>query len=279
MPKVGLALGGGGARGFAHVGVLKVLEAEGIPIDVIAGTSMGGLIGSLYASGMSARELETESRRMTRTRQLVSLADASLARRGLFKGERIVEYLRERLGARTFSDLRIPAAVVAVDLNDRCQVILDRGSVAEAVRATIAVPGVFVPVLSGSQVLVDGGVLNNVPADVVRAKGAERVIAVGCHGAGETDAFPRFGDHPLLPNAFADTVDILYRSLDTMVSEIARLKLAAAAPDVMILPRIPSDLTSFGGFRRAREAIVAGEEAAREALPAIRRMLETPLSE
>jgi len=272
-PKIGLALGGGGARGFAHIGVLKVLEEARIPVDMIVGTSMGGLIGCLYASGVGAAQLEREALQMARMRRLVSLIDASLPRRGLFKGERIVEYLSERLQAKSFSELGIPAAVVAVDLEKRRQVILEEGSVVEAIRATIAVPGIFTPVVQGDQVLVDGGVLNNVPADVVRNMGAECVIAVGCHGDGESVPFPYLAGRLPLANALVDTVDILYRTVNTMVTEIARLKLAACAPDVMILPDIPADLTTFTGFRRASEAIAAGEESTRKALPAVRRCL------
>ncbi len=274
-PRVGLALGGGGARGLAHIGVLKVLEAEGIPVDLLAGTSMGGLIACLYASGLTAAELEEEALCMTSRRMLFPLTDASLLRRGLFKGQHVVDYLEERLGCCTFDDLQTPAAVVAVDLYRHSEVVLSSGPVTTAVRATIAVPGVFTPVETEGQLLVDGGVLNNVPADVARRMGADVLIAVNVHGAIGGGSFPQYGQGILLPAPIRETLGILYESLQIMIEEIARQKLREAAPEVLLTPDIPPDITPLRGFSHAREVIAAGEVAARSALGQIRDAVST----
>ena len=145
--KLGLALGGGGARGLAHIGVLKVLDREKIAIDVIAGTSMGGIVGALYAAGFSGERIEAEVLRISRSRlELVKLIDLRLGAAGLLGGGRITEMLTALLGADlTFADLRMPFAVTGVDIVSGREVDLSEGNVVEAVRATMSVPGVFPP--------------------------------------------------------------------------------------------------------------------------------------
>ncbi len=272
-PTVGLALGGGGARGLAHIGVLKVLESEGIPVDLLAGTSMGGLIACLYAAGLSAEQLEAEALRMTSRRMLFPLTDASLLRRGLFKGQHVVDYLETILGGCTFADLRLPVAVVAVDLLARREVVLATGPVCEAVRATIAVPGVFTPVETDGQMLIDGGVLNNVPGDVARRMGADVLVAVDVHASLGGGQVPQYGQGMLLPGPIRETLGILYEALQIMVEEIARNRLRAAAPEVLVTPDIPADITPLRGFARAEEVIAAGEAAARRMVGPLREAL------
>ncbi len=179
-PVVGIALGGGGARGFAHIGVLKVLEREGIFPRLVAGTSMGGVIGAMYAAGLSATQMEAEAVKATSRRaDMIRAIDVSVSQTGLVRGARIYDYIAGVIGLETkFSDLRRPLSMVAVDLNTGREVVLHSGRVADAVRATISVPGVFRPVEIGRLRLVDGGMLNNVPVDVVRKMGADVVIAV-----------------------------------------------------------------------------------------------------
>jgi len=218
--KVGLALSGGGARGLAHIGVLKVLEQEGVPIDYLAGASMGGLIAAGYAAGLIPDFLEQEALRMGNIRRLLALADRSLPRRGLFEGQKVRQYLAGHLGDRTFDDLRLPLALVAVDLNGGREVILRDGPVVDAVRATISLPGVFTPVERDGQLLVDGGLLNNLPADVVRQMGADVVIAVdvSTDSGAVSLVIQTLQHHRYLPNGVVDTVDVLYRSRDKLVS-------------------------------------------------------------
>ncbi len=274
--RVGLALSGGGARGLAHIGVLKVLEREGIPIDCLAGTSMGGLIAAAYAAGLSPDFLEQEAMHMGSIRQLLTLAEPPLPRRGLFEGQKVSEYLRNHLGERTFDDLRIPLALIAVDLDGGQEVVLREGRVVDAVRATIALPGVLVPVEREGRTLVDGGVLNNLPADVVRRMGADLVVAVDVASGGSTpplvvEALRR---RRYIPSGLVGTLDVLSRTLVVMMEEIQRHRLAQARPDVVIRPPIPPGVTVLTGFSRAAEIIAAGEQAAREALPRVRALLQ-----
>jgi len=177
-PKVGLALGAGGARGLAHIGVLKALEEESIPIDMIAGTSMGAVIGALYAKLRKANILE----RMvleTNWKQLVRLVDLNLlARKGLVHGQKVKELLSSLIGDVKFEDLEIPLAVIAADAQTSEEIIFNEGSVIEAVRASISLPVIFTPVKWGNRFLIDGGIVNPVPVDVLRNMGAEVVIAV-----------------------------------------------------------------------------------------------------
>jgi NTE family protein len=264
---VGLALSGGGARGLAHIGVLKVLEREGIPVDCLTGTSMGGVIAAAYAVGMSPAEMERQALVMARWRNLLSLADLSLPRRGLFRGDRLLAYFEQHLGQRTFADLATPLALVAVDLNTGQEIILREGPVALAVRATVALPGLLAPVEMDGRRLADGGLLNNLSADVVRQMGAEVVIAVDVSG-GRGDMWQ---NHiRWAPEGVADTLQVLGESIGVMMSAINEQKMKQARPEILIRPDIPAGVNALAGFNRADELIGAGELAAEAALPRIR---------
>jgi NTE family protein len=275
LPKVGLALSGGGARGLAHIGVLQALERAGVPIDMLSGTSMGGVVAAAYASGLTPDFLEQEALRMTSPRRLLSLADPTLPKRGLFEGQKITDYLRDRLGECGFEDLRCPLTLVAVNLNESQAVTLNEGRVIDAVRATIALPGVFKPVEHGEQLLVDGGLLDNLPADVVRQMGADIVIAVDVIAGGHTFSamIQALRERPYIPSGLASTFEVMLRSLDVMMKEINRQRLVEAAPEVIICPDIPSGVSVLVGFSRAGDAIAAGEKATIEALPEIEKQL------
>jgi len=179
-PRLGLVLGGGGARGLAHIGVLRVLERERIPVACVAGTSMGGLIGALYAAGVAIERVEAEVVRLSRVTEQMRLVDFELSAAGLsVRGRRIYNMLAELLGEElTFADLRLPLAMVSVDVRTGRPVTLQGGLVIDAVRATISIPGIFTPVDLGDYRLVDGGVLDNVPVDVAHALGATHTVAV-----------------------------------------------------------------------------------------------------
>jgi NTE family protein len=276
VPKIGLALSGGGARGLAHIGVLKVLERQGIAIDLLAGTSMGGMVAAAYAAGLTPEYMEQEALRMASPRRLLSLADPTLPRRGLFEGQKITEYLADRLGECTFKDLRCPLRLMAVDLEGNRAVILDKGRVTDAVRATIALPGLFKPVEREGELLVDGGLLDNIPAGVVREMRADIVIAVDVvAGNGTFSAMiHRLRDRRYIPNGLASTFEVMFRSLDVMMYEINRRRLAEAAPEVVIRPDIPPGVSVLVGFSRAGDTIVAGEKAAVQALPSIQELLK-----
>jgi NTE family protein len=273
--KVGLALSGGGARGLAHIGVIKVLERENVPIDLLAGTSMGGIVAALYATGLSAREMEEAARRISSPRQLLTLVDRSLPRRGLLQGRKVVEYLAQWLGELTFDQLKIPLALVAADLNGCQKVVLQEGSVLDAVRATIALPGLLAPLEREGQLLVDGGLMDNLPVDIVRQMGADVVIAVDI--ATDQTAVILFAEelhrHPLVPNGLVDTLEVLWRSVDYLTREVNRRVLEEYPPDLLIHPVIPAGVTAITGFTRADATIAAGEKAAIDVLPKIRALL------
>jgi NTE family protein len=176
--KFGLALGGGSARGLAHVGVIQVLEAYNIPIDIIAGTSIGSVVGSLYAAGASIDQLEEAALSMKKSKTFF-LMDLALPHSGLISGKRIEEMLNDlALEDKTFDDLEIPFATVATDVESGAEVILNQGKVIDAVRASISIPGIFTPVKYQDYYLVDGGVVDPVPVDVVQKMGADIIIAV-----------------------------------------------------------------------------------------------------
>nr|HMT20737.1 patatin-like phospholipase family protein [Promineifilum sp.] len=179
-PRLGLVLGGGGARGLAHIGVLHVLEQAGIPIDYLAGTSMGGLVGALFAAGIPFPVVEQEVARLGDVKEQLRLIDVSITSAGLsIRGRRIYNFMADLLGDDlTFADLRLPLAMASVDLKTGRPIVLQGGLVIDAVRATISIPGVFEPVELGDYRLVDGGVLNNVPVDIALDMGATRTIAV-----------------------------------------------------------------------------------------------------
>ncbi len=274
-PKIGLALGGGGARGLAHIGILKVLEREGISIAAIAGASIGGIVGGLYAAGKSTEEIEAEALKRGDIGQIYKLIDLRFMGSGLLKGNRIKKLLGEMLGAETtFADLRLPLAVVTVDYNSGREVVLKDGSVVEAVRATMSVPGIFEPVEKDGYSLLDGGVLDNVPVSAARDLGAEKVIAV--------DVLPNFrlnepGQEPVVPPLKPRRVPREYRQLWhvelIMIAAITEFRLKASPPDVIIRPDLPVDMDVLMSFDRPKEAIKAGERAVEAALPQIRALL------
>jgi NTE family protein len=243
---------------------------------MLSGTSMGGVVAAAYASGLTPEFMEQEALRMASPRRLLSLADPTLPQRGLFEGQKISAYLRERLGERTFEDLRCPLKLVAVNLNDSQAVMLNEGQVIDAVRATIALPGIFKPVERDEQLLVDGGLLDNLPADVVRQMGADIVIAVDVIGDECTFSamIQTMRERRYVPGGLASTFEVMLRSLDVMMKAINSRRLAEAAPDVIIRPNIPSGVSVLIGFSRAGDAIAAGERAAADALPKIKERLE-----
>ncbi len=273
---LGLVLGGGGARGLAHIGILRVLEREGIVVDSIAGTSMGGLVGALYAAGVPVEVVEEEVSRMSSLTEQIRLVDVNISAAGLsIRGRRIYNMMADLLGENlTFADLRLPLAMVSVDIRTGREVILQGGLVIDAVRATISIPGVFEPVELGDYRMVDGGVLDNVPVDVARLQGATRTVAV--------DVLPSFsrnvpGLEPIelglqLPFAPLQLTEV-YHVLMIMLAAQTACRLEQHPPDLLIRPTLPANVTLLSGFNRATEIIAAGEQAAVEALPAIRALI------
>ncbi|MGE5587190.1 MAG: patatin-like phospholipase family protein, partial [Clostridia bacterium] len=222
---IGLALGSGAARGLAHIGVLKVLEREGIPIKAISGASMGALVGGLYAAGMPLVEMEKYALAVTR-RSVLAWIDPIPPKQGFIVGKRIQDLLRSFIGNVGFSELKIPLAVVAADVLTGEEVILRDGDVVDAIRASISIPVVFVPVQLGGRMLVDGGVVNPVPVDYIRALDKSAVsVAVS--------VLPRLErKHVEKPR----TVDIVLNTLDIMQMRLFEFRRDEA--DVVIEPDV-----------------------------------------
>jgi NTE family protein len=250
--KLGLALGGGGARGMAHVGVIRVLEREGIPIDCIAGTSVGSLVGAAYAAGLRGQPLLDMALNF-RWRAIVRLVWPG---RGFVSFDKLESFLVRTIGDLTFAGLGMPYAAVTADLATGEQVVLQEGRVAPVVRASCSVPGIVTPVEVGGRLLIDGGVVNNLPISVVRGLGAEVVVAVGLGSPPGT--YPR---GPLQMGIAA--LDFLLRRAGDDPS----------TADVH-LPIPIWGLGSFLSTARRRQFVALGEQTTEEALPAIRAALD-----
>ena len=272
-PRLGLALSGGGARGLAHIGVLKVLEEAGIQLDYLAGTSMGGVIAAAYAAGLKPDEIEQIAADTSRTRNLLRLADLSLPQQGIFRGERLLTFFEQHLQGRTFAELQIPLTLVAVDLNTGQEVGLREGSVAQALRATVSVPGLLAPVEQDGMRLVDGGLLNNLPVDAARQMGADVILGVDVDW--QDDSTWQAPDH-LKPHSgtIGGLIATLGDSLDVLVRQQRVYKLRNASPEFLIQPDIPAEVTILTGYDRVAELIKQGEEVTRPVLPALEEMLQ-----
>ena len=292
-PRLGLALGSGSARGWAHIGVLQVLREEGVPVDIIAGTSAGALVGAAFALN---RLGQLHERVLSLTmREVYATVELRFSRGGIITGRGIIAEL-EKLGiSGTFADTAIPFAAVATDLLRGAEVWLREGELLSAIHASMAIPGVIAPVRRDGRWLLDGGLTNPVPVSLARAMGADMIIAVALdqdislrHRLPETDHdplevmadyLPRFLAHPLrrvLPDMTRREqtpgyVDVVTGALDIMESQITRARLAGEPPHVLIRPLLPH-IGPFD-FDRGAEIIEAGREAARMALPHIRHLL------
>lgn len=264
---VGLALSSGGARGIAHIGVLRVLQNAGVPIDMLAGTSAGALFGTLYAAGLGLDEIEAFARRLPQTIQLKGrLWDFQIPpRSGIIWGRRTTRYLNQVLGHRAFADLKIPTYVVAADIVSGEQVVFYEGQVAPAVRASLSMIGIFVPAQIGDRFLVDGGAVNPLPVSVLAQQGADIIIGSSVIAGFQEEArFRRqVGGKGL--NFFS----IVSRQMALMEREIIKTRLGPA--NVLIQPRIETFTTM--DYDKAVELIRVGEEAAQEALPRIQALI------
>jgi NTE family protein len=262
---VGLVLSGGGARGLAHIGVLKVFEREGIQIDCLSGASMGGILAAAYAAGFSAADLEAEALGMARLRRLVGLVDRLPPNRGLLAGRKLRTYLTQFLPPElTFAELRIPLALETVDLMTGQEVPLTEGSVLQAAMATSAFPGILPAVEWRGRRLVDGGLLDNLPVDLARGLGAEMVIAVNVGPMPDEAATPhRGGTSGHMPEFMRTAMDAIW----IITNARTWSKLEANWPELLIHPHLSPDIGVFSSFTRAAEIIAIGEEAAERALP------------
>lgn len=248
-PRIGLALGGGAARGFAHIGVIQVLEENGIKPDLVTGTSAGSLVAALYASGKSGGELGALAAGMDEG----AITDWSFPGRGLIRGEALARYVREQTGHKPIEQMKLPLGIVATDLDSGAPILFQRGDTGVAVRASSAVPAVFQPVKIGSREYVDGGLVSPVPVRFARQMGAELVIAV------DISAVPD-------GNATGDVMKMLLQTFAIMGRSINGFELKEA--DVVLKPALPG--VSSADFTARKRAIQAGRDAATAALPALK---------
>jgi NTE family protein len=258
MPAIGVALGGGFARGIAHVGALKVLEEESIPVRMIAGTSVGALIGAAYCSGLTIAELEELSRKV----RFTTFARWTLSRYGFASNDRMVAFLTNTLKTQRFEELRIPLAVAATDFNTGEGAVFRSGSIIDPVRASCAYPGMFLPVEIGGRWLVDGMLSHPVPSRPLREMGAERVLAVHLKGQWSKTTAPRH---------LFDVIGQSFAIAQDMLGPVWR-----SAADLVIEPDVAG--FDYDDFKRAGELIGVGEAAMRHALPEVRRWLESSAS-
>ena len=256
MRTAGLALGGGAARGWAHIGVIRALAEKNVRITHVAGTSIGAFVGAFFATD-ALDTLMASVLRLTR-KQVLSFVASLPSRTGLLKGHHITSFLEQHLGAATLEDCSIPLATVATDLRTAQEVTLTRGNIVEAVRASIAVPGVFTPIFRDTFLLVDGGLVNPVPVSTVRAMGADRVIAV------DLNPVIREGGLSLLQDEQPNMLEILGASAQIIEASLTRTRLAADPPDLLICPDLAH--ISYQEFHRGREIIDLGYQAAMAAL-------------
>lgn len=297
-PVIGLALGSGAARGWAHLGVLRALEAEGVKPEIICGCSIGAFVGAAAASGDLAKL--TSWADALKWQDVLSLLDVSL-RGGLIKGEKLIGFFSRNFVDRDFAELEVRFACVATELHSGREVWLHEGSVAAAVRASIALPGLMTPVIHRGRLLVDGGLVNPVPVSLCRAMGADIVIAIDLGSelvgravrhtsaeaappdeteAGWTDRLlARFGlgmtnsrTDVVLDQALPSLASVINSAINIMQVRIARSRLAGEPADVLISPRVGQ--LGLMDYHRAAEAIAEGEAAVLRIRPLLRFVLD-----
>lgn len=292
---VGLVLGGGAALGVAHIGVIRVLEEENIPIDIVVGSSMGALIAGIWATGKNAKELEAIALEFEKKVNMLKLFDPVIPVSGLIGGHMIKRWLRKHLGDKTFYNTRIPLKIVAYDIKRRHEIVINSGSIVSAIRKSIAIPGVIEPIKEDDQVIIDGGVLNPLPTNVLASLGIKKIIAVNVlqspedvsesydihlHKLNQKKEIPfakapvhyvlfrikRFFGRVFDPNI----ADIIVKSLQATEYVIAQQ--SAQQADVVIHP----DLVGIDWYEldKAAELIKNGELATRQLLPKIKELIE-----
>ncbi|MBS4189107.1 patatin-like phospholipase family protein [Bacillus sp. FJAT-49705] len=251
-PRIGLALGSGGARGFAHLGVIKILKEEGIPIDLIAGSSMGAMVGCFYGAGLNIDRLYKLSKAFKRKYYL----DFTIPKMGFIAGKRVKELIRVFTHGKTLEQLELPVSVVATDLMTGEKVVFTKGLIADAVRASISIPGIFVPEKLNGRLLVDGGVVDRVPVSVVKEMGADIIIAIDV-------------SHVKINTEITTIYDVIMQSLDIMQMELVSHR--EIESDIMIRPRV--EMYSSRAFTNIEDIIRIGEEETRKHIEKIKELM------
>ncbi len=266
--KIGLALSGGAARGLAHIGVLAILEKEGIHIDMIAGTSMGALVGAVYAQRRKAAALK-EQAIYWGARRLSLFSELTLSRAGLIRGRKIEKMLKEILGDVEFKDLHIPFACVATNIDSGEEVVIKQGLVRKGLRASISIPVILKAVRDEGRYLVDGGLLNNVPVDVLHEMGADFIIAVNVTSSAQLLHHEYSADGEKMKTKQPGILHVIMRTMQIVNRRVLDSELTGA--DVTIEPEL--EHVGWGDFHRVPECVLQGELAASDAIPEIKRKL------
>src|SRR6218665_390782 len=253
LPRVGLALGGGAARGFAHIGVIQVLEEAGIKVDLVAGTSAGSLVAALYASGKNGKEMATVAEAMDEG----AISDWAFPTRGLIRGEALAGFVREKTGGKLIEQMKIPLGIVATALADGAPILFRSGDTGTAVRASSAVPTIFQSVKIGAREYVDGGLVAPVPVRFARQMGAELIIAVDISSPPEE-------------KPGSDAIRMLLQTVSIMGRSINNFELRDA--DVVLRPKL--DGIGSADFTARKRSIQFGRETALAMLPQIRQRIE-----
>jgi NTE family protein len=255
-PRIALVLGGGAARGFAHIGVIRALEQEKIPIDMIVGTSVGSLIGAIYASDANSFELEWTAFSLEKDQVFDYGILSAFTSMGFAKGDKLEEFVKSKIPVANIEDLKLPFAAIATDLNRGTRVVLDHGSVAKAVHASSAIPGVFNPVDHQGKLLVDGGVVENLPSSVARERGADIVIAVDI-------------SENVINFNITNLIDVMLQSVTIMSSE--NVKYTRRNADVLITPAVGD--VGMLDFSQKKRCMQAGIEAAQKSMLDIKKKI------
>lgn len=251
-PKIGLALGAGGARGLAHIGVIQVLEEHNIPVDMVAGSSIGSLVGALFAMGHDGKTLA----RFAQLCREKFFYDFTVSKMGIMQGNKIKELLYLITQRKRIEELPLPLTIVATDLTNGEKVLFREGFVAEAIRASISIPGIFVPVKMNDKLLVDGSVVDRVPVSVVKQMGADIIIAVDIS--------------TLKKNVQVNSlIDVMLQSIDIMQHEMVRFHELNA--DIVIRPEVSE--FSLRAFEYVSELIQLGRKATRNQLANIKKKI------
>jgi len=237
---------------------------------------MGGVIAACYAAGLPPAKIEEIACYVSSINNIARLVDPTMPKKGLVKGKKVTKFFNKYLGGKTFRDLEIPLTVTAVDLNTNQEIHISEGNVAEALRATISIPGIFVPVEKDDMRLVDGGLLNNLPVDVVRGMGADVILAVdvGWHGM-EKDQIRKTKQKLISRTPLVDMALTLYETVDLFLSRQVEDKVRSERPDFLLHPEIPSTINSLTGYTQAAELITIGERCVRPILDDLYKMFES----
>jgi len=259
--KLGIALGGGSAKGFAHIGVLKTLAKAGYEFDIVTGTSIGALVGAVYASS-NLEKLEEITTKFS-VLDIPFLLSPTISKQGLFSGKKIVKFLEELIKEKEIQNLKKSFAAICVDLNKPELITINKGNLIQAVRASISIPGIFTPVKSGKQLLVDGGVLEPVPVEAAKNLGAEFIIAVDLLSNSKNSKNTQD----------ANIVDIIYKASIITQQSLTKYRLEKYPPDIVIEP----DVSNVGilDYKNGGNLVSEGEKATKKLLPRIDKLLKS----